>query len=93
MNGLTPHRVLEELIYVGMGNIAELFDVGGNLRPIHEIPVHPRRMIAGVDVVKRNLTTGDGRLDEIRKVELWSKVEALDRLAQHWGCGRKWTSH
>ena len=42
-------------------------------------------MIAGVDVVKRNLTTGDGRLDEIRKVKLWSKVEALDRLAQHLG--------
>jgi hypothetical protein len=34
VNGLTPHRVLEKLIYVGMGNIAELFGVGGNLRPI-----------------------------------------------------------
>ena len=85
-NGLTPDRVLEELIYIGMGDIAEFFDDdGGNLRPIHEIPAHARGMIAGLDVMKRNLTAGDGRLDEIRKVKLWSKVEALDRLAQHLG--------
>ena len=80
VNGLTPDRVLEELIYVGMGDIAELFDDGGNLRPIHEIPAHARRMIAGLDV--RNmvdeirLTPGDGTLAIDVKANLAAMLNA-----------------
>jgi terminase small subunit-like protein len=88
VRGLTPERVLEELIYLGMGDIGELFDERGNLRPLREMAPHARRMIASLDVVTAK-PKGNYKLDEIRKLRLWSKVEAIDKLAQHLGLLRQ----
>jgi hypothetical protein len=36
-------------------------------------------------VVRRNLTSGDGRVEEVHEVRFWDKLRALEALAKHFG--------
>jgi hypothetical protein len=38
-----------------------------------------------VKVVRRNLTSGDGTVDEVHEVTFWDKVRALETLAKQFG--------
>jgi phage terminase small subunit len=44
-----------------------------------------RRAISGIEVLKRNVTAGDGQMDSVHKIRLWDKTKALDSLAKHLG--------
>jgi phage terminase small subunit len=41
--------------------------------------------VSSLDVVKRNLTSGDGQVDTVFKVKLCDRVRALESLAKHFG--------
>lgn len=41
--------------------------------------------LSSFDVVKRNLTTGDGKTDEVFRILLADKVRSLEMLAKHFG--------
>ena len=45
--------------------------------------------VSSLDVVKRNLTSGDGQVDTVFKVKLCDRVRALESLAKHFGYYRK----
>jgi hypothetical protein len=36
-------------------------------------------------VVKRNITSGDGRVDTVIKIRCWDKPKSLEILARHFG--------
>ena len=44
-----------------------------------------RAAVASVTVVRRDLTSGDGSVDEIHQVRFWDKLRALEALAKHFG--------
>jgi hypothetical protein len=44
-----------------------------------------RTAVASVKVVKRTLTPGDARVDEVHEVTFCDKVRALEQLAEHFG--------
>lgn len=80
---LSATRVLEELRRLSFSDLRTLFDAKGNLRPVHELTQEQAACIASLEVVKRNLTAGDGQSDTIIKVRVWDKTRALEMLAKH----------
>ena len=82
---LDADAVLSEFLRIAMSDVGDLFDDQGNLRPIKDIPKDLRRAISGIEVLKRNVTAGDGQMDSVHKIRLWDKTKALDSLAKHLG--------
>lgn len=82
---LTATRVLEELRRLAFSDLRGLFDAQGNLKPIQSLTADEAAAIASLEVVKKNLTSGDGQVDTIHKLRVWDKTKALDTLAKHFG--------
>lgn len=49
------------------------------------MPPEARTAVASVKVVKRNVTSDDGRVAEVHEVRFWDKLRALEGLAKHFG--------
>lgn len=47
---ISIERVLQELTFIGFGNVQELFDENGNVKPIHKLSEDTARMLAGIEV-------------------------------------------
>jgi phage terminase small subunit len=79
--------VLRETYLMAMSDIGEAFDEEGKLKPIHEIPMHLRRMISSIEVDELWEPKEDGKGKEqvgfTRKIKFWSKEKALHLLGQH----------
>jgi phage terminase small subunit len=82
---IDPDRVLREAGRVAYSDIRQLFDEKGQLLPIKEWPDDIARAVAGVEVVKRNVDSGDGKLDDVIKLKLWDKVSKLTNLMKYHG--------
>ena len=82
---IDPNRVLREKGRLAYSDIRELFDDAGNVLPIKKWPEDAARAVASVEVVTKNLTTGDGKVDEVIKLKLWDKLGALTNLMKHHG--------
>jgi phage terminase small subunit len=82
---LSAVRVLEELRRLAFFDIRDIFDAAGNLRPIRQLEPHVAAGLASVEVVKRNLTAGDGETDDVIKVRTHDKTRNLEMLCKHFG--------
>jgi phage terminase small subunit len=82
---LSAARVLEEYRRVAFANIQDFHDSEGNLKAISELTREQASALAGVEILKRNLTAGDGVLDTVYKIKLWDKLKALQDLAKYFG--------
>ena len=82
---IDPNRILREEGRIGLSNVQDLFDDKGNVKPLSEWPEDAARAVASVEVVTKNLTTGDGKVDEVIKIKLWDKQAALTNLMKHHG--------
>jgi phage terminase small subunit len=82
---LTAARILEELRRLACFDPRSCFTEAGNLKPLHLLTDEQASAIASFEVVKRNLTAGDGAVDTVYKVRFWDKTRALELLAKHFG--------
>lgn len=82
---IDPDRALREIAAIAYSNVQGVFDKQGNLLPVHQWPKEVAATIREVEVVKRNLTVGDGLMDDVHKIKTWDKVKALEMLAKHLG--------
>lgn len=80
---LTAARVLEEIRRLAFSDVRGLFDETGNLRPIKDLTDAQAAAIASIEVVKKNIVAGDGKVDEVYKVKTWDKTRTLEMLAKH----------
>ena len=62
-----------------------LFDADGNAIPIHKLTDEGAALVAGFEVVKRNLTAGDGAVDTVIKVKLKDQAKYADLAGKHFG--------
>lgn len=79
---IDPDRVFREMARIGFADTSQIFDEQGNIKPIKDWPPSLRRALAGVEVVKRNLTAGDGEIDQVLKVKFWDKPKVLEQMAK-----------
>ena len=82
---IDPDRALREAARLAYSDVRVLFDDAGRLKPIKEWPDDLAAAIGGVEVVRRNIDSGDGKTDDVIKVKVWDKNAALDRLFKHLG--------
>lgn len=82
---IDPNRVLRETGRLAYSDIRQLFDEQGNFLPINQWPDDIARAVSSVEVIKKNVTTGDGKVDDVLKVRLWDKTGKLQDLMKHHG--------
>jgi len=75
--------VLHDIDAVANLDIAEAFDAQQRLKSIHDMPLHLRRCITSIEVVKRNLASGDGTQECVYKVKFIDKGKMQELLARH----------
>ncbi len=75
---------LARLAFEPIPNLGELFDGKGNLKAPTALTLEQQRFLLSAEVVKRNLVSNDGQLDEVLKVKVinnrTSKLQALELL-------------
>lgn len=67
----------------GRSDVRDLFDDKGNLRDIKTLSPEAAANIAGFDVVKQNLTSGDGKTDRVIKVRIRDQSRYVEMAARH----------
>lgn len=83
---LTATRVLEEYRRLAFSDLNDCFDPEtGALKPLRSMPKEARAAIASVKATKKNLTAGDGVMEDVVEIKLWDKTRALESLAKHFG--------
>jgi len=86
-------EVLRAISEIAMLDPAEVFQhmqakngrFYSTIHDIHVMPLHVRRAISSIKVVRENRTAGDGKQDDVVEVKFWNKVAALELLAKHAG--------
>lgn len=77
---ITADDALKETGYIAFSDIRKLFNENGGLKKPHELDDDIAKAIAGIDVS----TVKDGEdLIDVRKIKLWSKNDALEKLGKH----------
>lgn len=79
--GVTQDRVIRELARIGFSDIRTLFDEGGNLRKMADLPDEVAAAVASVEVVTKSL--GEGEVEYVHKIKLWDKPKALEMIGRH----------
>ena len=84
-------RVIEELARIGLFDPGQLFADDGSLLPVKKMAPEVRAAIASVEVEELFDGTGKGRkrIGYVRKVKLWDKNSAADKLLRHLGSYEK----
>lgn len=75
---ITQERIVKEFAKVGFANIVDFYDEKGKIRPLKDIS---RANMAAVDSIEQECR---GRTMKT-KFKLHSKIQALDKLANHLG--------
>lgn len=84
-NLVDPDRVLREAARLAYSDIRELYDEQGKLKPMRQWPDHLAAAVASVEMVRRNVDSGDGQTDDVIKLKLWDKPKNLELLFRHLG--------
>lgn len=83
---IDPDRALRAAAALAYSDITEFYDpVTGRPLPMAQWPKWARQSVKKVEVLKRNLTAGDGAQEEVLKLELWDKPKNLEMLFKHLG--------
>ena len=80
---IDPDRALRTAAHLAYSDIRQLFDAEGKLRPVKDWPDELASAIGGVEVVRRNVDSGDNKTDDVIKVKVWDKPKALEMLFKH----------
>lgn len=81
---ITADWTLKEIHKLAKFNAKKLFNSDGSLIPIQDLDDDTAACIGGVDVSKSVSGSGEDReVEIIKKVKIWDKGQALDKLARH----------
>jgi|TARA_R110000824_G_scaffold348326_1_gene535078 hypothetical protein len=80
---IDPDRVLREAAKLAYSNIQDLLDEEGQVRPIKDWPRELAAAVSSIDLTKKNLTSGDGKQEDVVRIRLWDKPTNLTLLFKH----------
>lgn len=84
-NEISASRVLEEFRRLALIDPRGFWREDGTLKPMRELSAEQAAAVSSFEVIKKNLTVGDGQVDTVHKIRLWDKGKALENLAKHLG--------
>jgi len=82
---LDPTRAWREVAAIAYFDPAAVHDPAGRLLPIQAWPPEARAALASFEVLKKNITAGDGIMDDVLKVRMWDKIKALEMILKRLG--------
>jgi phage terminase small subunit len=82
---IDPDGVLRLISQIAQADPRRIFDAQGRLLPVREWPDDVAACIASIEVVKRNVYSDDGAVDDVIKIKHWDKMKALEMAAKHYG--------
>ena len=83
---ITADWTLREIHKLAKFNAKKLFNSDGSLIPVQDLDDDTAACIGGIDVSQSFSGSGeDRRVETIKKVKIWDKGQALDKLAKHFG--------
>lgn len=82
---IDPDKLLREAGWIARFDVRTLFDIAGNLKPAKDWPAEVAAAVASFEVVKRNVYTGDDKVDDVIKIKVADKLKALEMLFKHKG--------
>jgi phage terminase small subunit len=83
--GLTADQLREQNTFIALSDPIDIIDAAGNLLPLREMPRRIRCAIRSIEVVKRNLTSGDGVTDLTYRIQFWDKLKAIELEYRRFG--------
>jgi phage terminase small subunit len=92
LSDVSAAKVVRELARIGFSDFRKLFNEDGSLKPFKDLDDDTAAAVAGVDVVERAggmAVDGETGVQHVamytKKVKLWDKNSALDKIARHLG--------
>lgn len=84
---VTAERVVAELASLAFSDIREIFSPDGALKPMMEWSAGAAAAVSSLEVDEIFAGSGENRVSigQLKKLKLWSKVDALQLLARHLG--------
>jgi len=82
-SGVSSARTLRELARIAYSDLGECFNEDGSLKKITELPEHVRATVSSVKVLKRNISAGDGVVEDVHEIKLWDKLKALELCGKY----------
>jgi hypothetical protein len=90
---ITIERTLKEVARVAYADPGRLFNPDGSMKAIADMDADTRALIASVETTEEQGSTGEdgqaGSTIRTRKVKLWDKNSALEKLLKHLGLYEK----
>lgn len=80
-----PDRLLQEAARLALSDIREIYAEDGKLKPMKDWPDAAAATVAGAELVKRNVDSGDNHTDDVIKVKVWDKPKNIELLFKHLG--------
>lgn len=80
-------QVINEAARLALSDPAKLFNVDGTLKSIHDMDPDIRAAIASIEV--EEITVDGVSIGRVKKVKLWDKNSALEKLMKHLGSFEK----
>ncbi len=80
---LSATRTLEEMRRLAFSNVQDLFDANGDMVPIHKLTREQAACISSLEVIMKNATSGDGKIDRVLKIKVWDKPKVMEMLGKH----------
>lgn len=84
---VTAEKVVREVAALAFSDIRQLFNVDGTLKKIHELDDATAASISSIEVDE--LTAGETVIGLTKKIKLWDKNSAQERLCKHLGLFRE----
>lgn len=84
---VTAERVIREVAALAFSDVRKLFNADGSLKPIHELDDVTAAAIASIEVDE--IKVGGDVIGQVKKIKVWDKNSAQERLCKHLGLFRE----
>lgn len=81
--GITQEKVVRRAAELAFGDVRQLFDEHGDLKPVHKLKRKHAAILTGIDV--EQIVTENGDIVRTKKAKLVNPVAALDQLGKLMG--------
>jgi len=82
---IDPDRALREAARLAFSDVRQLFDADGRMLAVKDWPDDLAAAIGGIEVLKRNIDSKDGKTEDVIKVKVWDKPKNIEFLLKHLG--------
>ena len=82
---MSAQETLERMTVIGRTDITTFHDAQGHILPMCEWTPEMGQQVSKIESVVKNVAAGDGHVDQVLKISIWNKIQALEGMAKYHG--------